>query len=623
MDYYGSSASRPRSSYRGGGSYRGASDSYRGTRGSRGSGRGGYYSRGRGGSATSSYYPPPKYESSPKYSSEGSKYGSSRAYSGEGSYTRRPESSYSNREHHDDLSRKRIRNDSYSPSQGLYSRRDEDDYRSAGRYSGGHSESRTYEESRPFKKPRPAEYKSPKDDYRVKEPLRVRPSRGRLVTRGIITRRGRDSFGSRFRGSFRSRGASATASTSEILAIRRAKLLQNRLKAESSEKAKTEEKEKVANESGGVIADPEKTLSDMGEEKNESTIEAEPERTTYYGKPFVKLICPQCSMRCITFKEYSAHLYSPTHVKAMKQKSDDLKTTLASMRIAQREKQKIIDAEDLTSMATRSFFCLICKLNCMQDKETHRATDLHNKLKKFLMPYCRTCRLSFQSPMSHETHICSLDHIRRKHAEEEREKRLGTGVLDKFMILDSVEGGDEVDEKEEEMEQKPESEPEAKEEDLTLGAEFIRTVKVKYCEVCRAYLQRLKDTEMAIKAHCRTKEHLRCYLHYGNETLLEKMQEKHEDDAEEKKKLDDAKVDAKDDAHEEALEGDELWAGLGKLLDESQPNDDEDEEEVGRFDRFKTNEKKENGDVSPSNEPEKDEKNGDDIVQEAAAQVSA
>jgi len=33
-------------------------------------------------------------------------------------------------------------------------------------------------------------------------------------------------------------------------------------------------------------------------------------------------------------------------------------------------------------------------------------------MKKFLMPYCRVCRIGFKSPMLYENHICSLDHLK-------------------------------------------------------------------------------------------------------------------------------------------------------------------------------------------------------------------
>lgn len=91
----------------------------------------------------------------------------------------------------------------------------------------------------------------------------------------------------------------------------------------------------------------------------------------------MKLQCPQCLVKCITFNEYAKHLYQPVHVKAMKKKSEELKQTLASMRIAQRAKQKEVDEEDLTNMNTRSAFCLVCKLKYSQLKSVHQSSEAH------------------------------------------------------------------------------------------------------------------------------------------------------------------------------------------------------------------------------------------------------
>lgn len=109
----------------------------------------------------------------------------------------------------------------------------------------------------------------------------------------------------------------------------------------------------------------------------------EEDRLDFFGKPFMKLQCPQCSTKCITFKEYVQHLYQPTHIKAMRDKSVQLKVTLAKMRMAQRAKQKKADEEDLTSLNTRTIFCPICKLNYSQDKSVHQTSEAHKVSQNF------------------------------------------------------------------------------------------------------------------------------------------------------------------------------------------------------------------------------------------------
>jgi len=91
----------------------------------------------------------------------------------------------------------------------------------------------------------------------------------------------------------------------------------------------------------------------------------------------MKLQCPVCATKCVTFKEYNVHLLRTVHIRAMKERSDELKKSLAAMRVEQREKQKEEDENDLTSMSTKTHFCAICKLSYSQEKSTHQASELH------------------------------------------------------------------------------------------------------------------------------------------------------------------------------------------------------------------------------------------------------
>lgn len=80
-------------------------------------------------------------------------------------------------------------------------------------------------------------------------------------------------------------------------------------------------------------------------------------------------------------------------------------------------------------------------------------------------------------------------------------------------------------EKEKEKEREKEAEEKVSDEDK-LGVEFIRKVEAFYCEVCRIYLPRLMNKEKALRIHCRSKNHLKCYLRYGTEELLDQIQDK-------------------------------------------------------------------------------------------------
>lgn len=157
--------------------------------------------------------------------------------------------------------------------------------------------------------------------------------------------------------------------------------------------------------------------------------------------------------------------------------------------------------------------------------------------------------------MMYERHICTLEHLRRKHTIDERlgkSKSSGEDYLDSYMVLDSVGSGDgkssvckinflketlfeckvffveaeDGKEEKDDEETKKEKEQKTNEDDVDLGAEFVHKVEVLYCEVCRAYLPRFIDEKRAMKMHCWTKTHLRCYFRFGNDKLLERIQGK-------------------------------------------------------------------------------------------------
>lgn len=163
--------------------------------------------------------------------------------------------------------------------------------------------------------------------------------------------------------------------------------------AEKSIEAKSPTKEKEASSD----KEDKKSESDSGERSRKSR--------------FIKLKCVHCLTKCITFNKYSMHLLSSKHMAAMRRVAIKQKSILAQMRMTQRSAQRELEkvTEDL---APRTNFCPLCKLNYKQPKSTHQNSDLHKNMKKFLMPYCKTCKITFKSPMLYENHLCSIEHIK-------------------------------------------------------------------------------------------------------------------------------------------------------------------------------------------------------------------
>ncbi|KAJ9592537.1 hypothetical protein L9F63_015810, partial [Diploptera punctata] len=377
-------------------------------------------------------------------------------------------------------------------------------------------------------------------------------------------------------------------------------------------------------------------------------------RSMISGRPFIRLTCPHCYVRCITFKEYTMHLYTSKHINMMRKQSLRHKQTLARMRMNQRQKQRLVEASDEVhgSLAPRTNFCAICKLNYRQLKVKHQGSDSH------------------RSPMLYENHICSLDHLKREARLEERMMRLrdrdrdddGSGMdekeldMDNYMILDSVgnvdDTGDEGDDDDEGKHKDKKDGEEKKKTEHNLGSEYIKKVEVLFCELCRLYLPRLDQPERALSIHCRTRNHLQRYVRYRDDRALrskaEKIHRKEKENAakeaealkkdsksdEQNEKKDDAASSQENDTRKESAEGDneasnkrmlmeqrkdlesgmddKLWADvdkdLGELLREVEPGnkssdeDDDSRAEGGRYDRFRYSEKGSSANADPPSE---------------------
>lgn len=174
----------------------------------------------------------------------------------------------------------------------------------------------------------------------------------------------------------------------------------------AKEEATEEDKEKTGEGEEKVKKEiVEGATSEKGEKKEESDDEERPKRK------FVNLNCPQCAMKCGTFRKYILHLKSGRHFAVMRRVAMKQKAILHQMRLAQRKAQKELE-KTTDDLAPRTNFCPLCKLNYKQPKATHRATEAHKNMKKFLMPYCKICKITLKSPMLYEDHCCSIEHLK-------------------------------------------------------------------------------------------------------------------------------------------------------------------------------------------------------------------
>lgn len=150
--------------------------------------------------------------------------------------------------------------------------------------------------------------------------------------------------------------------------------------------------------------------------------------------------------------------------------------------------------------------------------------------------------------------------------------------------------------------------------------------------MCRIYLNRKEDQEIALKKHCTMRSHLRAYVRYRDDRTLrkaaERIHKKHNESKQNKGKKDEVdekkpedknvkEVTAEDGKDGSEVGDDKMWEDvdkdLGELLREVGPsanNDDEDDEDSRlnseRYDRFRNSEK--NNDAKEKKDIEEVEK---------------
>ncbi|CAK1601993.1 unnamed protein product [Parnassius mnemosyne] len=481
-----------------------------------------------------------------------------------------------------------------------------------------------------------------------REPSRVavRPRAPRRSFRGR-TLRSRASYrgAPRSRGSFTSRrfGERSLGYTRAFRSIKSRSSIKSKEEASSTEEdwdadekeEAVEEKKETKVKSPKVEAEASEGEVAEGGEDTDKEPDAASDGETPTSRPYVHLACVHCKEKCSTFVGYSKHLLSGKHRAAMSAVARRHKAQLLRMRVAQRGAQRELENTAGVELASRTTFCMVCRLNHRTTSHAHNLTDTHRAMKRFLMPFCRICRIKFRSPMIYEHHICSLDHLKRKANQTARRsspKAEASGDegmdvdLDNFMTLDSVGDVDEVEEDDSSGEKKDDATPKKPKVEINIGSEHIKKVEVWWCELCRVYLPRAEaggaEEAEALRRHCRLRVHLGRYVQHRDTRTLRRHAERIH------RQLHQHKEDEKTDAGEENSEDksktektepvndkkniengtdvanasgseDKLWADvdkdIGELLREVDPQGNEgsdDDEDLGRYDKFRKSDKK-------------------------------
>lgn len=370
--------------------------------------------------------------------------------------------------------------------------------------------------------------------------------------------------------------------------------------------------------------------------------------TRYRTSSYIKLNCVQCATRCVTFKEYHQHLFLGRHKAAMRRLAGKTRDKLMEMRQKQRIAQKEEDQKVDESSEQKSSYCPLCQLNFRQPKTVHQKSDGHKEMKRFLMPYCATCKIGFKSPMAYETHRASLEHLKFKARVEryanKEDEDAGTEIdLENFTTVDEVGNVDDPTDSSKDNTSTPkktednqsagqpgtdneEDDSDDADTDALIGADNIKLIQVNYCNLCKMYLPMKNDPDKELRRHCKSRIHLRLYIRQREDMKLrERAQRIHKKKLTDGKAKKEAKPADKDTSTAEAEETvkqgvkqekkeggadaenkdtseDQMWEvvdnDLGDLLREvGGPGEDAEEEEDDektsseRYDKFKHTEK--------------------------------
>ncbi|KAL5282493.1 hypothetical protein ACFFRR_005553 [Megaselia abdita] len=291
---------------------------------------------------------------------------------------------------------------------------------------------------------------------------------------------------------------------------------------EKEEDDKEEDKEKSLKENKETLH-LKKSVADSSTTRRHRSTKRESTSSERKPKPFIKLICVHCRIKCRTFSEYQNHLYLRTHRMAMRRINIKQKTQLSRMRLEQRNAQRELEENTKEDLGDQQY-CLLCRLNYKTGKAKHQISDHHKTMKKFLMPYCSTCHIAFKSPTVYQSHRCSLDHIKRKARDNKSDsEESGTEMkvdLKDFTTVDSIGEIDDDDLDASDIELNM-----LELDDESLGIKHVKKVEALYCETCENYIsQDLTNEEETILKHCRTKIHLKLFRKTV-ESTLEEMEE--------------------------------------------------------------------------------------------------
>ncbi|XP_055687363.1 zinc finger protein on ecdysone puffs [Lutzomyia longipalpis] len=319
--------------------------------------------------------------------------------------------------------------------------------------------------------------------------------------------------------------------------------------------------------------------NESGEVKDEH-VDGDPQDSLYADVPSDMFYCHMCKKHMWDCLSFENHIKGRSHamMKEGVEESYRLRATMIRQEAKIDEQLKSIEIERLKRIGknvkasnVRREYCTMCDLHFYGHLSSHRKSEGHLTLKKFLHPKCNDCSMEFPTRIEYDAHLLAPSHMikasKRTHRAEKRKNQLVIhGEADELKDVrekeekheeatektgEGEEGGENAEAKEggEENAENAEGQTEAKVEvekeaenvildyiegvtelpseidnripkyncHRQLGKSLIGKVDCYECRICNRFF----DTDGTAEIHTRTLSHHRQFIRFLNEKCNE------------------------------------------------------------------------------------------------------
>ncbi|XP_034483602.1 zinc finger protein on ecdysone puffs isoform X2 [Drosophila innubila] len=154
-----------------------------------------------------------------------------------------------------------------------------------------------------------------------------------------------------------------------------------------------------------------------GEKKIESSSMSK--ESPYASVPNDMFYCHLCKKHMWDANSFENHIKGRTHLMMREgiEESYRLKANMIRQEAKIAEQLKSIEFDRLKRMGKSKQrqldYCTMCDLNFHGHISTHRKSEGHLQLKKFLHPKCVECNKEFATRIDYDTHLLSADHLKK------------------------------------------------------------------------------------------------------------------------------------------------------------------------------------------------------------------